>query len=236
MGAFFGGMGFIVSRPAMWIWALIPTAVATVLFIGFGASVIWGGSGLADAILSGLDKSAWTTAGTWALRIVFWIVGAFVAFLLAISLAQPISGFALDNIVRRQELALGGRTWPDQPFAQSTLRSLRVTFTALAVSLPLLALLALVTFFFPPASIVTVPLKFVVAGLAVAYDFLDYPLSLRGIGVRARLAFIRAHLPAVLGFGASAAALLLIPGVGLLLLPFGVAGAARLVVAADRVA
>ncbi|MBX3205216.1 MAG: EI24 domain-containing protein [Labilithrix sp.] len=233
VSAFFGGLGFIVSRPSMWGWAAIPAVVATLLFFGLGALAVWGGTALAHALIAE-PSGAWTTAGVWLLRIVFWLVGVVVSFLVAISLAQPLSGFALDAIARRQELALGGRTWPDQPFVGSALRSLRVTLTALAVSLPLLALLTVITLLAPPASVVTVPLKFVVTGLAVAYDFLDYPLGLRGIGVRARLGFIRDHIAAVLGFGVAAALLLLVPGVGLVLLPFGVAGAARMVVAADR--
>lgn len=234
VGAFFGGLGFIVGRPSMWGWAMIPTVVATLLFFGLGALAVWGGSSLAEHALWDPGDGAWTTAGIWALRVLFWIIGVVVAFLVAISLAQPLSGFALDAIARRQELALGGRSWPDQPFTGSTLRSLRVTLTALAVSLPILAALALITFLVPPASVVTIPAKFLVTGLAVAYDLLDYPLGLRGTGVRSRLGFIRDHFSAVIGFGAAAALLLLVPGVGLVLLPFGVAGAARLVVAADR--
>ena len=230
---FFGGLGFIVGRPSMWGWALIPTLVATLLFFGLGGLAIWGGIGFADRIFSG--DGSWRAAGSWVLRVVFWLAGVALAFLLAISFAQPLSGFALDAIARRQELACGGRAWPDQPFIDSALRSLRVTLTALAVSLPILAILTLITFFFPPASVITITLKFLVTGLAVAYDFLDYPLGLRGVGVRSRLGFIREHFSAVVGFGVAAGLLLLIPGVGLLLLPFGVAGAARLVVEADRV-
>ncbi len=233
VSAFFGGVGFVVSRPAVWGWALIPTAVATAIFVGLGALAVWGGMTLAERMLWDPGDGAWTTAGIWVLRAVFWLVGVVLSFLVAISLAQPLSGFALDAIARRQELALGGRPWPDQPFVASALRSLRVTLTALAVSLPLLALLALITFAFPPASVVTIPLKFLVTGLAVAYDFLDYPLGLRGAGVRSRFGFIRHHFAAVLGFGAAAALVLLVPGVGLVLLPFGVAGAARLVFAAE---
>ncbi|MDF2698241.1 MAG: Sulfate transport system protein cysZ, partial [Labilithrix sp.] len=187
VGAFFGGLGFIVGRPAMWSLALIPALIATVLFFGLGTLAIWGGTNLAHHALWDPGDGTWTTAGIWALRVVFWLVGIIVAFLVAISLAQPLSGFALEAIARKQELALGGRQWPDQPFIASTLRSLRVTFTALAVSLPLLAILTLITLLFPPASVVTIPLKFLVTGLAVAYDFLDYPLGLRGVGVRARL-------------------------------------------------
>ncbi len=232
VSAFFGGLGFIVRRPSMWGWALIPAAIATILFFGLGGLFVWGGSDLAERLIR--DEGGLRTAGLWALRVVFWLVGVVLAFLLATSFAQPLSGFALDAIARRQELALGGRTWPDQPFIASSARALRVTLTALGLSLPLLAVLTLITLLVPPASIVTIPLKFLVTGMAVAYDFLDYPLGLRGIGVRSRLAFIRTHLSAIVGFGTAAAALLLIPGLGLVLLPFGVAGAARLVRRADE--
>lgn len=231
VGALLRGFGFIVGRPAMWGWASIPIVAATTLFFGFVTLAIWGGSALAHAAISG--EGAWSTAGLFALRLVFWLIGTALAFLVSITLAQPLSGFALDVIARRQELAVGGRAWPDQPFVASTFRSVRVTVVALAMSLPILALLALLTFLFPPASVVTLPLKFLVTGLAIAYDFLDYPLGLRGAGVRARFGFIRQNLAAVVGFGCAAALALLIPGIGLLLLPFGVAGAARLVVAAD---
>lgn len=218
----------------MWGWALIPTLVATTLFVGFGALAVWGSSALAHRALWDEGDGTWTMAGIWLLRVVFGVVSLVVAFLTALSLAQPLSGFALDAIARRQELALDGRTWPEQPLLPTLLRSLRVTLTALGASLPVLGALTLVTFFVPPAGVVTLPLKFLVTGLTVAYDLLDYPLGLRGIGVRARLLFMREHLPAMLGFGTAAALLLLVPGVGLLLLPIGVAGATRVIVAADR--
>ena len=230
----FGGIGFVVSTPAVWGWAMIPFVVATAIFGGLGALAIWGGGAVSDHLLGGDGAGTWATVGAWALRVVFWLVGLVVAFVLALSLAQPLSGFALEAIARKQELKLGGRTWPDQPLLEGALRSLRVTLTALALGLPVLALLALVTFLVPPASIVTVPLKFVVTGLMAAYDLLDYPLSLRGEGVRGRLDFMQRNFWAVLGFGVSVAAVLLVPGAGLFLLPFGVAGATRMVVERDR--
>lgn len=232
--AFFGGIGFIVGRPSTWGWASIPIFVASLLFGGCAALAIWGGTAAADHFMVDAGSSGWTTAGLWTLRIVFGIVGVLLAFLVAISLAQPLSGFALDAIARRQEVALGGRSWPDQPFFPALLRSLRVTLTSLLISLPILAVLGLITLLVPPAAVVTVPLKVIVAGCAVTYDFIDYPLSLRGHGVRSRARFLRAHFGATLGFGLAASAVLLVPGVGLLLLPFGVAGATRMVVLADR--
>lgn len=231
--AVFGGLGFIVTTPSTWGWSLIPMTIATALFGGTSAVGIWGGSELALRIV-GDPSSTWGAAGMWALRVLFWAVGLVIAFFVAMSLAQPLSGFALDAIARKQELARGGRTWPDQPLVAGVLRSLRVTLTALALGLPVLGLLALVTFLFPPAGVVTIPLKFVVTGLLVAYDLLDYPLSQRGHSVADRLAFMRRNFMAVLGFGVATGALLLVPGVGLLVLPFGVAGATRLVLEGER--
>lgn len=234
MRALFGGLGFVVTTPSAWGWALIPVTVATVLFAAAGALAVWGGDELAAHLLGDAAAGAWSAIGAWALRILFWAIGLVVAFVLAMSLAQPLSGFALEALARKQEVALGGRTWPDQPFVAGALRSLRVTFTALALGLPVIAVLALLTFLFPPIGVITVPLKFVVTGVLAAYDLLDYPLSLRGHSVRDRLRFIRANFPAVLGFGVATAALLLVPGAGLFLLPFGVAGATRMVVEADH--
>jgi uncharacterized protein involved in cysteine biosynthesis len=232
VAAFFGGVRFVVTRPSVWGWALIPTALATILFFGLAGLAVWGGSDLADRVFASTSSGVWATAGTVAVRIVLWLVGIVLAFLVALSLAQPLSGFALDAIARRQAAELGLPSWPDQPFVVSALRSLRVSLSALVISLPILALLSIVTLLVPPASVVTIPLKFLVTGLAVAFDFLDYPLSLRGEGVRSRLSFVRRHFLATLGFGTAAALLLLIPGVGLVLLPLGVAGATRLVAAA----
>jgi len=229
--ALFGGVGFIITTPSAWGWALIPVVVATVLFGGTGALAIWGGNELSHRLISDPTGGTWSAVGMWTLRVLLWAIGIVLAFVVAISLAQPLSGFALDAIARKQEVALGGRSWPDQPFLTGALRSLRVTLTALAIGLPILGVLALITVLFPPAGVVTIPLKFLVTGVLAAYDLLDYPLSLRGHSVSDRLVFIRKNFPAVLGFGAATAALLLIPGVGLLLLPFGVAGATRLVMA-----
>jgi CysZ protein len=229
--AFFGGIGFVVSRPSVWGWAAIPVFVATALFGGSATFAIWGGNQLSEHVFSG--ASTLSSIGMWTLRVLFWIIGLLFAFVVAFSLAQPLSGFALERVVRKQERALGGRTWPDQPFFQGAVRSLRVSLTALAIGLPILAVLALITFLAPPAGVVTIPLKFIVTGLLAAYDFLDYPFSVRGKGVRERLAFMKAEIWAVLGFGLSIAAVLLVPGIGLLLLPFGVAGATRMVVERD---
>jgi uncharacterized protein involved in cysteine biosynthesis len=234
--AFFQGAGFVIGRPSLWPWAAVPVVIASVLFVGAGALALSAADEVARRIVASHDGSA---VALWMLRVVFGIVGLVVAFLVSATLAQPLSGFALDRIARQQEQALAASRLLTRPTRArvrplaAAIRALGVSLTALAISLPILGVLALVTFLFPPASVVTVPLKLAVTGLAVAYDFLDYPLSLRGAGAGAPLAFVRRHFWATLGFGLAGAFVLLIPGIGLFLLPFGVAGATRLLVQGD---
>ncbi|MBL8610151.1 MAG: EI24 domain-containing protein [Myxococcales bacterium] len=223
--ACFGGIGFVVTTPSAWGWAMVPMLVAFTILGGLSGLGIWG----AVEIVSKAESWKGTAGG-----IALGVLAPFVAFLIAAALAQPLSGFALDAIVQKQERALGLPARPNAPFFSSLFRSLRVTLLGLAVGLPILGLLALITALFAPAAVVTVPLKFFVTSLLVAWDFLDYPLSQRQLGVRQRLSWIFSHFVAVCAFGAMSAAILLIPGIGLVMLPFGVAGATRLVLASER--
>ena len=88
-------------------------------------------------------------------------------------------------------------------------------------------------FFFPPAAIVTIPLKVLVCSWMVAWNLLDYPLGLRGMGLSARLKWVGQHFGAFTLFGFLWAMVAVVPGIILLLLPMGVAGATRMVLRDD---
>jgi uncharacterized protein involved in cysteine biosynthesis len=206
---------------------MVPMVMAFVLLFGVGALTLWGADAAATAIAGS------SAVGLWTLRIVFGVVGVLISLLASLSLAQPLSGWALDSIVRKQEAALGGRDWPELPRLPQMGIALGVNLLALAVGVPILAILTIIGMIFPLAVFVTIPLKVFVASLLVAWDFLDYPLSLRGHGIASRLSWIGRRFGAVLGFGLSAALLLLIPCVGFFVLPMGVAGAARLAVESE---
>jgi CysZ protein len=228
MGALFEAVGFVVTTPAVWPLAIVPVIVAILLVTGVSVLGIWGASALATHVI-GVPSGALAVFGAWVLRILLGAVAILLSVAVAMALAQPLSGFALERIARIQEARLGGQKWPETSLAVSMLRSAQVTFTALLLGLPVIAALALITFVFPPAAVVTVPLKFVVTALMIAWDFLDYPLSVRGMSVGARLSFIGHQFWGILGFGLASGFILLVPGIGLLLLPIGVAGATRLV-------
>jgi CysZ protein len=231
--ALFGGLGFIVLRPASWPYAIIPVLIALVITGFFGALGIYGATRVAAHLVENVH-GALHSVGLWVVTVLLGALAVLVAFLLGVSLAPPLAGPALETLSKQQELTLGGVARDDNLSVASVLRSLRVTLAALVVGLPIILALTALELVFAPAVVVTVPLKFVVSGLLVAWDFLDHPFSLRGMRVRDRLAWMRKNLTGVLGFGLSTAALLLVPGVGLLAIPVGVAAATRLVVQTER--
>jgi CysZ protein len=224
VGTFYEGLAFVVGTPGVWPLAMVPVATAALLGAGALALGVWGGVSLADAIVG-------AAAARWVLRVLFAAVALGVALLTALALAQPLSGWALDRIVRRRELAMGvPSVHANVPKLDALLRGLGVNLLGLAVGVPLLGMLFLAELLFPPSAIVCIPLKIMVGGLVVAWDFFDYPFSLRGMGIGARLEWIGRNFGAFFGFGLAAGTFFLVPFVGLFVLPMGVAGATTLAV------
>lgn len=230
IATFFSGLGFVVTRPRVWPWALVPVLVALVLTVLF---TVLGISFGVDAF------EAWGTApadgGTlWpvlhgAAVIAIYLGAIAISLVLGLVLAQPLSGPALDRIVHLQERELGGVTYPDTPFWSAVGRSIAVTAATLVVGAPLLLAITVVDALVPPAVVITWPLKLCISALLATWNFVDYPFALRGAGIDQRFAWCKRHAGACLGFGLVAALLALVPLIGLLVLPVGVAGAARLV-------
>jgi CysZ protein len=228
--AIFSGIGFIAKTPEVWPLALVPVAIGSALFAALSGVAIKLIPPLFTAWLGGTSGLLAAVLGVVATAIAV-VVAGFVGF----GLAQPLSGPALERLVRRAEAKDGAPAWPPTSFIEDVLRSLGSLLASAAFGVPLLALLFVVGFVFPPAVVVTFPLKLVVLALLVAWDLCDYPLSIRGLPIRTRLAFMRRNIGAMVGFGLGLALLSLLPCLLLLALPAGVAGAARLIVAIERV-
>lgn len=227
--ALFGGIGFIITTPSVWGWSLVPIAFMALFSIGLCGFSIWGAWEASKAIIG---EENW---GTWTLTVLFALFGAAMAVLIALVLAQPCSGFALEAICRAQERAMVGRASPSIPYWPSLFRNLKVITATLVFGGGIMVLLFVAELIVPPVAIVTVPLKFLIAGWLMAWNFLDYPLGLRGLGLRGSLNWVGQHFGAVTVFGLAWSAVILFPGMILLLLPMGVAGATRMVVEADGV-
>ncbi len=231
--AFGSGMWFILTTPRVWGYALVPVGMLLLLSCGLIGLALWAPQHISNWIV-GTESSVWGHIGWWTLTIVLWLVGIIVALLLALSLAQPLSGFALEAIAHAQEIALIGTAAPKTTFFASLVSTTKAVVIALLIGGTLLTILFVISFFFPPATVVTVPLKVLVCGWMLAWDFIDYPLAMRGVGLEGRFAWVGRNFGAFTLFGVIWALLIVVPGVQLVILPMGVAGATRLVVADEQ--
>src|SRR5262249_9822556 len=142
MGALFEAIGFVVATPAVWPFAIVPVIVALVLVAGCSALGIWGAIAFSNHLMAGA-AGALAAIGGLLLELLLGALALVLGAVVALALAQPLSGFALERIARMQEKRLGGRDWPDEKLLPSMLRSLAVTFTGLFMGLPVLAALFL---------------------------------------------------------------------------------------------
>jgi flagellar biosynthesis protein FliQ len=121
------GIRFVVLRPRSWPKAAIPAAVASALFLLLAG----GGSAAAWRATAGLREGV----PGYIVSVLLLVVSVAVAGVLALSLAQPASSFALDDLSRMREVSMGGAARVDDGAIWPTMwRSLRVTFAGLAVS------------------------------------------------------------------------------------------------------
>jgi CysZ protein len=230
--AFLGGIGFICTTPAVWGYAAVPLAMMVIVLLAFTGLGVWGATEVSGAWL-GHDAGFWHETGSWLVIGVLSVLSLLVALIIALVLAQPLSGLALERIVQAQEQALLGVRSPSPQFLASLRDSLSVALVTLIAGCVLFGPLLAISFLFPPTIVVTGPLKLLVSGWLLAWNFVDYPLTLRQRGMAERMHWVGRHFAAFTTFGLAWTLLLVVPGMVLLILPMGVAGATRLVVEAE---
>jgi uncharacterized protein involved in cysteine biosynthesis len=230
--AFWSGVVFIVTSPRLWFYAIVPAGMLIFVTVLITALLLWGGVSLETRWL-GQPESTWGKIFGWIINIFLFLLSFLTALVVGLSVAQPLSCFALEAISHAQEKELTGRASPAASKLASMISTAKAVSLALAVGIPILTVLFVVNLFFPPAAVVTVPLKFVVCSWLLAWDFIDYPMGLRGMSLRARLGWVWQNFDAFSAFGMAWTALVFIPGFVLLLLPMGVAGATQMLVEYD---
>ena len=222
----FGAARQLLGLPRAWPLLLVPVVMfvlieAAVLGVSWSLLKPWVNTKLAgDGSLQqvGATAASWLAVG----------LAALLGWLFAGFLAPVLSAPALERIVDITETDLAVPTRAPLGLLAEFWCGLRSLLTSSAVALPLVVALTLLEMLAPPVAVVTTPLKFLLASLGVAWGLFDYPLTLRGIGGRARFAFMRRHFSAVLGFGAAFSLVFWLPCFGIVMLPVGVAAATRL--------
>lgn len=234
LGALFNGYGYLFRSPDIWPLALVPILIALILWGILGSLLVKGGLALVDAWIDPNAGSMYMVIVVVVLQVLAGLLGLGVAFVLAFALAKPLSGSALERIVQRLCTEQGVPVLQKPTFAKDLIRSLQSSLVAIVFVLPILVGLMAVSLFIPVATVITTPVEFVVTAIVVAWDFCDYPLSMRNLPVSERIEFVRRNFNAVFGFGVGFGLLLLVPCSLLIVLPAGVIGATQLTIAIEK--
>jgi CysZ protein len=221
------GFQFLFRRPQALPFAAVPVLVVFVLS-GFA---VYGAIRWALPAVRELSPTFENELGRAAVSLVSWLatlLAAAFGVVLSFVLAPTLSAPALERLVTLVEDARGAPPRAALGWAREAWLGLRASLIGLLVFSPLLALMSLFELVLPVATVVTLPVRIVVASLWVAYTLFDYPQSLRGYPIRARFRLLRAALAPVLGFGLGCSALFWLPCAAPLVLPVGVIAASEL--------
>ncbi len=221
------GFRFLNAHPGLWRWVLAPAAVTLVILAGAIFAVVRLARPLVEGATSWLPDAVVGVASwvMWILVVTGLSLGALLVFVAVVGI---VAGPFCELLSEAIEARLTGR--PGAPFslagflrgaAVGLLHGLRRLLVSL-VSLVLLFVLGLVPVV---GTIAALLLGGWLAARASAYDCYDAVLSRRELPYAGKLAYLARHRSRTLGLGAGVAGLLLIPGVNLVALGVGAAGA-----------
>lgn len=226
----FLAMRFLARTPATWPSAIVPAVVFAVLAVaGTLLGVFW----VTPWVLSWFapPDSWWTQGLHWLGRFLLYLACLVVGMWTALIATPPLCSTALEQLVAAQESELEVAPRAPQGFVKELMCGLRAQLFGLCCALPVVFGLRVVEILLPPLALLTVPLQITVTGLALAWNLLDYPLTLRGVPASDRLGFFITHWPVCIGFGLGFTLLFWVPCFGVLMLPVGVVAATRLLYA-----
>lgn len=221
--------GFAAIRrcPGAWKWLLAPAVVTLALIAAAIAGIAHVVHPLVAWVTAHLPSFLAGIAGG-LLEIVLVAVLGLGALLIFTAVAGAIAGPFNEMLSERLEAHLTGT--PEPAFSLPRFLhelSLGIVHGIRRVIVAILGALVVFALGFVPVvgTIAALVLGFWFAARGAAYDCYDAVLARRGMPYRDKLAYLERHRARSLGLGAVVAALLLVPGINLVVLGLGAAGA-----------
>lgn len=216
-----------LTRHKLWHYQILPaivslvisSALITAMFLAGGSIAAWVDAKV-NLETAWLDKLVTYSAGI--LAFVAMLVGFFFLHKHIVIVAlSPFLGRLAENIIRASD---GEKPTPALTTAQSIRRAAHISIRSVIFELSVTAALIACGFIFPPLSLITTPLAFLIEARFVGYGLIDFPLEYRGYTVAQSIQYSKSHRAVSTGIGAGYILLMLIPVIGWMFAPtFGTA-------------
>lgn len=221
------GFRFLNQHRGLWKWVLAPAAVTLVLLVGAILAVIRIAGPLVERATSWLPGFL-EGVGSW----VVWIVVAaglgMAALLVFVAVVGIVAGpfcELLSEAIEERVTGARGSPFSLRRFLAGAAAGIGHGVRRLLATLLGIALVFAVGMVPVIGTVAAAVLGGWLAARATAYDCYDAVLSRRELPYREKLAYLGQHRGRTLGLGVGVAGLLLIPGVNLVALGVGAAGA-----------
>jgi len=221
------GLAVLRAHPGLWRWVIAPAVVTLVLVVAAVFGIIHAVDPVAGWVAAHLPGWLASVAST-LVSVLVVIALVFAALFAFTSVAAMIAGPFCEMLSERVEAAMTGQ--PPPAFSLGEFAHGALLGVAHGIRRLISALIGLCVVF----ALGFVPVIGTVAALVVgvwwaasaaAYDCYDAVLARRSMAYRDKLAFLARHRGRTLGLGAAVAGMLFVPGLNLVALGLGAAGA-----------
>ncbi len=229
------GGRLLLRERRLWSLALMSLALSLLAFaaalgvmIGYASEIVLWLTAWMPA-LSAAHWYSWLWIGPG--KLLFWILGA-VLFLLVAALALAVAYAAAgilaspvhDALSLRVERIVTGAVVDEtgegvMGLLRDGARSMREELRRFGFFVSVVAPLAALGFAVPGGQVVTGPMILIFTLLFLPLDYASYTLDRRRLSFAQKRSWVMARKPAMLGFGAAAFLMCLVPGVNLLAMP-----------------
>ncbi len=208
----------IISKPVLFFWSLFPIVLSLILYIYVIIDLqSWAKNAVLHYFLMwGLNPQGWLA---WMLliltKLMLFVVGALTFTFIAGAISSPFNDFLAESTEK-----VTGLVVPEGA-------------TALTFKIKIIFIDLLKTAFATGASIAAVIVSwipvinifaFALAFLLMAFQYVSYPQTRRGQGIREGLWFLWKHSYVCMGFGMSLSVLFALPFLSFLMIPLAVVG------------
>jgi len=214
---FFSGLPLLFKHPSLLGLSLLPIALTLIIL----ALIVFGCVWLFDLVI-GRGVSSVVSDLRFLAQAMIVVLALLVSYLIYLPLARVVLAPFSEALSRRTLAITRGTAVPKSPFGWG--RAMWEGAKLVAFQLVVTVIVLVIGLSFPPVA----PVGVVVAVFFSGLDYLDVPLSVRGLSLGKKLMVMWQNKSLALGFGAAAYLLLLIPLINLLSLPVGVIGATLL--------